>query len=87
MRNVRKHRNIRLMTNDRKRSHLVSEPNYHSAKYFSKNLLIIEMHEIAGEINYPVYLGLSILGVSKIAMYGYWCDYTKLKHGHKAKLC
>ena len=48
---------------------------------------MIEMHEIAGEINYPVYLGLSILGVSKIAMNEYWCDYTKLKHGHKAKLC
>ena len=34
-----------------------------------------------------VYLGLSILDISKIVMYEYWCDYAKLKHGDNAKLC
>ena len=43
MENVRKHRDIRLVTTDEKRNKLVSEPNYHTTKHFSKNLLATEM--------------------------------------------
>ena len=43
MENVRKHREIKLVTNDTKRNKLVSEPNYHTTKWFSENLLAIEM--------------------------------------------
>ena len=38
-------------------------------------------------INKPVYLVLTILGTSKIAMYEFWYDYVKPNHGEKAKLC
>ena len=38
-------------------------------------------------INKTVYLGLSILGLSKTIMYEFWYDYVKLKYGEKAKLC
>ena len=41
--NVRKHRDIKLVTNDTKRNTLVSEPNYHTTKWFSENLLAIEL--------------------------------------------
>ena len=43
MENVRKHRDIKLVTTDEKRNILVSEPNYHTTKRFSENLLAIEM--------------------------------------------
>ena len=43
MENVRNHRDIKLVTTDQKRNKLVSEPNYHTTKRFSKNLLVIEM--------------------------------------------
>ena len=43
MENVRKHREIKLVTNDTKRNKLVSESNYHTTKWFSENLLAIEM--------------------------------------------
>ena len=43
MENVRKHRDIKLVKNNKKRSKLASKPNYHTAKWFSKNLLAIEM--------------------------------------------
>ena len=43
MENARKHRDIKLVTTEEKRSKLVSEPNYHTTKYFSKNLFAIEM--------------------------------------------
>ena len=43
MENIRKHRDIKLTTTDRRRNYLVSEPNYHTIKWFSENLLAIEM--------------------------------------------
>ena len=41
--NVRKHRDIKLVTTDRRRNYLVSEPNYRTTKFFTENLLAIEM--------------------------------------------
>ena len=45
MENARKHRDIKLVTTDRKRNYLMSEPNYHTTKVFSKNLIAIEMNK------------------------------------------
>ena len=43
MKNVRKHRDIKLITTDKRRNQLVLEPNYYTTKYFSENLMAIEM--------------------------------------------
>ena len=43
MENMRKHRDIKLVTTDRKRNYLVTEPNYHPTKFFTEYLLAIEM--------------------------------------------
>ena len=43
MENVRKHRDIKLVTTERRRNYLVSEPNYHTTKFFTETLLAIEM--------------------------------------------
>ena len=40
--NIRKYRDIKLVTTDKKRNKLVSEPNYHTMNYISKDLSIIE---------------------------------------------
>ena len=45
--NVRKHQDIKLITTERKRDYLVSEPNYHTTKFFAENLLAIEMKKNA----------------------------------------
>ena len=82
-----KHRDIKLVTTDKKRSKLVSEPNYHTKKYFSENLLAIEMKKIKVKMNKPVYLGLSILEISKTLTYKFWYDYIKTKYQNNAKLC
>ena len=43
MENVRKNRDIELVTTEARRNYLVSEPNYHTTELFSENLLAIEM--------------------------------------------
>ena len=69
MENIRKHRDIKLVTTDKKRSKLVSEPNFHTINLISEDLSIIEMKKIKVKMNKAVYLGLSILEISKILMY------------------
>ena len=69
MENVRKHRGMELVTTDKTRKHLASEPNYHTAKHFSDNLIAIEIKKARVKMNNPIYLGMSILDVSKTRMY------------------
>ena len=83
MENVRKHRDIKLVTTDKRRDQLVLEPNYHTKKWFSENLLATEMKQIKVKMNKPVYLGLSILEISKTLMYEFWYDYIKPKYQNR----
>ena len=80
--NVRKHRDIKLVTTKRRRNYLISEPNYHTAKFFPEHLLAIETKKQI-VMNKLVYLGLSILELNKILMYDFWYDYVKPKYGEK----
>ena len=80
MENARNHIDIKLATTTMKRDYLVQEPNYQTTKTFSENLLAIEMKRIQILMNKPVYLGLSILEMSKTVMYELWYDYVKLKY-------
>ena len=84
MENMRKNRDIKLVTKERRRNYLVSEPLYPTTtmKFFMEKSLAIEMYS---DINKPVYLGLT-LGLSKTVMYEFWYDYIKPKYGENAKL-
>ena len=83
----RKHRDIKLVTTDKRRNQLASEPNYHTTKYFSENLMAIEMKKTKVKMNKPIYLGMSILDISKTLMYEFWFDYIKLKYQDRSTLC
>ena len=87
MENVRKHRDTKLVTTERRRNYLVSEPNFHTKTFFTENLLAIEMKKIEIIMNKRTHLELSILELSNILMYEFSYDYVKLKYDEKAKLC
>ena len=87
MENIRKHRDIHIVTNDKKRSIPASELNYHAAKHKSKNLLIMEMKKRELYMSKAIYLGQVILDISKTLMYEFWYDYIKPLYGNKVKLC
>ena len=88
MENIRKHRNIKLVTTEEKYLRPVMKPNVKSGVLFGENLMGCEMGKIKVVMNKPVYLGQAILDLSKIVMYEFHYDYMVPKYGReKLKLC
>ena len=76
MDDVGKLRSTELVNSNKRRN---SEPNFNSTKWFPEKLTAIVMIKAHVMMNRPVYLGFSILDLSKIQIYEYWYDYTKKK--------
>ena len=87
MENVRNHRDIKLVTTDKQRNKFASEPNYHSTKYISEDLLVMEMKKTEVKMNKLIYLDQAILDISKTLIYEFWYEYIKPSYKDKAKLC
>ena len=87
MENVRKYRDTKLVTTDKRRNQLASEPNYHTTKYFLENLMAIEVKKTKAKMNKPIYLRMSILDISKTIMYEFWYDNINAKYRDRAILC
>ena len=79
MKNLRKHRDIKLVNSDERRKKLVREPNYHACKVFDENFMAIEMRKTEVLLNKPIYLGQAILDISKTILYDYCYSYLKPK--------
>ena len=87
MENIRKHRNIKLVTNREAYLKLVTKPNFKSGVLFGENLMGCEMGKIKVVKNKPVYLEQAILDLSKIVMYEFHYDYMKQKYPEGLTLC
>ena len=88
MENIRKHRNIGLVTTEEKYLRTVMKPNFKSGVLFGENLMGCEMGKIKVVMNKPVYLGQAILDLSKIVMYEFHYDYMVPTYSlEKLKLC
>ena len=80
MENIRKHRNIKLVTYQEAYLKAVMKPNFKSGVLFGENLMGCEMGKITVIMNKPFYLGQAILDLSKIVLYEFHYDYMKLKY-------
>ena len=87
MENIRKHKDIKLVTNEKAYLRNVMKPNFKSGVIFGKNLMGCETGKIKVVMNKPVYLGQAILDPSKIITYEFHYDYMKPKYGENLKLC
>ena len=87
MENIRKHRNIKLITNREAYLKVVMKPNFKSGTLFGENLMGCEMGKIKVVMNKPVYLGQAILDLSKTVMYEFHYDYMKQKYPKGLTLC
>ena len=79
MENIRKHRNIRLVTNRETYLSTIMHPNFKSSVLFGENLMGCEMGRVKVMMNKPVYLSQAILDLSKTEMYEFHYDYMKPK--------
>ena len=82
MENVRKKRDIKLITIKGRRNYLALESSYHFTKFFTENMFAIKMKKTQVYINKPVSLVFSVLELREKLMYEFWCfwyDYVKLR--------
>ena len=86
MKNVRKHKDIKLVTTNKRRNNLVPQPNYHAIKSFSENLTAIEMRKAKIKMNKPIYVGMTILDITKTLMYEFWYGYFKPQYRDRLRL-
>ena len=86
MENIRNRNDIHLITSIGKAKRLVSKSNYHHMNIFDENLITIHMLKTKVLYNKPVYLGMSILDLSKYLMYDFHYNYIKNKYQDQAQL-
>ena len=86
MENIRNRVNVKLVDTGEQFKKLTAKPNYESRKIFNENLVSVHMKKTSLTMNKPVYLGMSILDLSKIVMFDFHYKYIKPKYGSKAKL-
>ena len=86
MENIRNRVDIRLVTRESHAKRLTCKPNYQHHTIFCENLTAVHMKKVSLKFNKPVYLGMSILDLSKTLMYDFHYNYIKPKYGDNAKL-
>ena len=86
MENIRNRVDIKLVIDKKRTEKLSAKPNFNHCNIFSENLVAIHMKETKLVFNKPVYLGMSILDLSKTLMFGFHYNHIKSKYGDKAKL-
>ena len=87
MENIRNRVNIKLVTDRKKAEKLAAKPNFKHCNSFCEDLVAIHMKKKELTFNKPVYLGMSILDLSKIIMYDFHYNYIKKKYGDRTELC
>ena len=79
MENVRKRVSIELVKDAERAAKLVNQPNFEDLKIFDEFLIAIKMKKTKVWMNKPVYVGMSILDLSKTLMFDFHYGYVKKK--------
>jgi hypothetical protein len=84
--NIRNRVDIQLVKSNTQAKKLAAKPNYSHCTIFDENLIAVHMKKTKLIMNKPVYLGMSILDISKTLMYKFHYNYIKAKYRDRAKL-
>jgi hypothetical protein len=86
MENLRKRLIVELVSNQSKTRKLTSKPFFHAFRIFYNDLVAVHMFKQHLYLNRPIYVGFTILDVSKTLVYDFHCNYIKKKHGPSSQL-
>ena len=86
MENIENRVDVRLVTSEKEALKLSAKVNYDRCTIFDENLVAVHMRKTKLVYDKPIYLGMSILDLSKTLMYDFHYNYIKKKYGYKAKL-
>src|SRR5207253_3654947 len=86
MENVRKRKNFRLICDENKLEKYISKPTFRSGVIFNENLVGVHYVQEKLKLNKPIYVGFSILDISKTLMYDFHYNFIKNKYGDRARL-
>ena len=86
MENQREHTNIKLVTNENSLKKLVKKSQFERVNIFCENLVAVRLNTAVVRMNKPIYLGASILDISKTLMYDFHYNYIQEKYGVNTNL-
>ncbi|XP_078335323.1 uncharacterized protein LOC144626188 [Crassostrea virginica] len=87
MENLRKRVDIQLVRHKKRLMKLSAKPGFKSFKIFNEDLASVELIKQKLVLNRPIYVGFSILELSKVLMYDFHYNYVRTTYGSKASLC
>ena len=87
MKNIRNHKDMKLVTSEQKYQIYVMKPNFKNGYPFSKDLFAVEIGKTEIKMNKPVYLGQPILDLSKTLIHEFHYDYMRPRFGGNIRLC
>ena len=85
MENIRNRVDIKLCSNENEVEKLIAKPNFESRTIFAENLVAIHKKKTKTVFNKPIYIGMSILDISKFCMYDFFYDVMKSEYNDKLK--
>jgi hypothetical protein len=86
MENIRNRVDVRLVTREDNLLKLTKKPNFKGVNIFTENLIAVHMNRTTVHLNKPIYLGMTILDLSKTLMYDFHYNYIRKKYGDSAQL-
>ena len=86
MENIRKRVDVKLVTSEEQMIKISSKPTFVSSKIFNENLVAVRRVKERLLMNKPIYVGMSILDLSKCLMHNFHYNYIKGRYGPKARL-
>ena len=87
MENLRNREDVRLINKKKQLNKLTAKSTLQSFTIFHENLAAVHLRKSKLKLNKPIYVGFSVLDLSKIVMYQFHYEVIKARYGNKAKLC
>ena len=86
MKNLRKHRSVELVHTEKRLKKVAAKSTYKLHRIFCEDLVGVELNRLKLKLNKPIYIGMTVLDLSKYTMYDFYYNHLKRLYGSKVQL-